>query len=160
MIISLVLALFVTASGTISTYLYDEAASFASRLCAGACTGLAALGLVGFVIASFLGLTPLAIVLTVLVLAIPFVTLRDATRRQAVEADLSTASHSIRRSLLHPTKAPFGYILFYAAISVVLWRSIQPRNDRRAGWDLHRCAEQLRRSAIPLERDHQLRLWK
>ncbi|MCM3906079.1 MAG: hypothetical protein ND866_30715 [Pyrinomonadaceae bacterium] len=121
MIISLVLALFVTASGTISTYLYDEAASIASRVCAGACIGLAALGLVGFVIASFLGLTPLAIMLTVLVLAIPFVTLRDTTRRQALEVDLTTASHGIRRSLLHPTKAPFGYILFYATISVILW---------------------------------------
>lgn len=122
MIISLVLALFVTASGTITTYLYDEAASFASRLCAGACIGLAALGLVGFLIASFLGLTPLAIALTVMVLAIPFVTLRDERRWRVVEEDLSTASQSIRRSLLHPTKAPFGYILFYAAISIVLWR--------------------------------------
>jgi len=122
MIISLVLALFVTASGTITTYLYDEAASFASRLCAGACTGLAALGLVGFVIASFLGLTPLSIALAVVVLAIPFVTLRDATRRRAVEEDLSTAWQSIRRLLLHPTKAPFGYILFYTAISIILWR--------------------------------------
>ncbi|MCA1574917.1 MAG: hypothetical protein LC770_10355 [Acidobacteria bacterium] len=71
MIISLVLALFVTASGTITTYFYDEAASFASRLCAGACIGLAALGLVGFVIASFLGLTPLAIALTVAVGSTP-----------------------------------------------------------------------------------------
>jgi len=122
MIISLVLALFVTASGTITTYLYDEDASFASRLCAGACIGLAALGLIGFVIASFLGLTPLTIALTVLILAVPFVTLRNATRWQVVQADLSTATQGIRRSLLHPTKAPFGYILFYAAISIILWR--------------------------------------
>ncbi|MDQ3667626.1 MAG: hypothetical protein M3410_13835 [Acidobacteriota bacterium] len=122
MIISLVLALFVTASGTIATYLYDEAASFASRLCAGACIGLAALGLVGFVIASFLGLTPIAIALTAVVLAIPFVTLRDAPRWRVVQEDWSAAWQSIRRSLLHPSKAPFGYILFYTVISVVLWR--------------------------------------
>ncbi len=122
MIISLVLALLVTASGTVTTYLYDEAASFASRLCAGACIGLAALGLVGFVIASLIGLTPLAIALTVVVLAIPFVSLRDATRWRVVEDDLTAASQSIRRSLLHPAKAPFGYVLFYTAISIVLWR--------------------------------------
>ncbi|MGI8898933.1 MAG: hypothetical protein ACR2IB_11145 [Pyrinomonadaceae bacterium] len=122
MIISLVLALFVTASGTITTYLYDEAASFASRLCGGACIGLTALGLVGFVIASFLGLTPLAIALTVVVLAIPFIILRDATRWRAIKEDFSAASQSIRRSLLHPTKAPFGYVLFYAAFSIILWR--------------------------------------
>ncbi|MBA3514991.1 MAG: hypothetical protein H0T77_11510 [Pyrinomonadaceae bacterium] len=122
MIISLVLAFFVTASGTITTYLYDEAASFAARLCAGACIGLAALGLVGFVIASFLGLTPLAIALTVVVLAFPFVTLQNAARWGAVEEDLFAVSQRIRRFLLSPTKAPCGYILFYAAISVVLWR--------------------------------------
>lgn len=122
MIISLVLALFVTASGTVTTYLYDEAPSLAARLCAGACIGLAALGLVGFMFASFLGLTPLSIALTVFVLAIPFGTLRDVPRRRAVEEDLSAASQSIRRSLLYPSKAPFGYVLFYAAISIILWQ--------------------------------------
>jgi len=122
MIISLVLALFVTASGTITTYLYDGAASFASRLCAGACIGVTALGLIGFVIASFLGLTPLAISLTTVVLAIPFVTLREVTRRRALEEDLAAARQSIRRLLLHPTKAPYGHILFYTAITIVLWR--------------------------------------
>lgn len=105
MIISLVLALFVTASGTIATYLYDDGASFAARLCAGACTGLAALGLIGFVIASFLGLTPFAIVLTVVVLAIPLATLRDETRWRALESDLATAWQSTRRSLRHPQKS-------------------------------------------------------
>lgn len=122
MIISLVLALFVTASGTIITYLYDEGVSFASRLCAGACIGLAALGLIGFVVASLLGLTPLTIALTVAVLAVPFATLRDATRRRVVKVDLSSVSQGIRRSLLHPTKTPFVYILLYAAISIILWR--------------------------------------
>ena len=121
MIISLVLALFVTASGTVATYLYDEGASLATRFCAGACSGLAAVGLVGFVIASFLGLTPLAIALTVLVMGIPFATLRDATRRRVVANDLSYASKRIRRLLLHPSEAPWGYILFYSAVSIVLW---------------------------------------
>ena len=67
MIISLALVLLVTASGTLASYLYDEDANFAARLCAGACIGIAALGLVGFVLASFLGLTPLAILLALLV---------------------------------------------------------------------------------------------
>jgi hypothetical protein len=122
MAISLVLALFVTASGTVTTYLYDEDASLAARLCAGACIGLAAFGLVGFEIASFLGLTSLAIALTVLVLAIPFITLRDTTRRRVIEDDLFYAYQSIRRSLTHPSAAQFGYILFCAAISIVLWK--------------------------------------
>jgi len=122
MIISLVLALFVTASGAIVTYLYDEAAPFASRLCAGACIGMAALGLVGFVVSSFLGLTPLTIVLTVAILALPLITLMEAKRRSVVMEDLSAASHGIWRALFHPGKAPLGYILFYFMILVVLWQ--------------------------------------
>src|SRR5688500_5427034 len=116
MIISLVLALLVTASGTISTYLYDESASFAARLCAGACTGLAALGLVGFVFASLLGLNFPAIALTVLVLTTPFLVLKDPARRRVVRRDLSITSQSIRRALLHPRSAPLGYVFFYAAV--------------------------------------------
>lgn len=122
MIISLVLALLATTSGTITTYLYDEGASFASRLCAGACVGLAALGLVGFVLASFLGLTPLAIALTALALTSPFLALRDPVRWKAIAHDLSTSMQSVRCALLHPSKAPIGYILFYAAVSLILWR--------------------------------------
>jgi cytochrome b len=122
MIISLVLALLATASGTITTYLYDESASFASRLCAGACVGLAALGLIGFLFASFLGLTPLAIALTTLAVASSFLVLRDPVRWNAIAHDLSTSSQSIRRALFHPSRAPIGYILFYAAVSVILWR--------------------------------------
>ncbi|MCM3869421.1 MAG: hypothetical protein ND895_01820 [Pyrinomonadaceae bacterium] len=122
MIISLVLVLFVTASGTVATYLYDEAASLAARLCAGACIGLAALGLVGFVIASLMGLTPLAIALTLIVLAIPLLTLRDTTRWRVVKEDLSYSSKSFRRLLLYPSEAPIGYVLFYAAISIILWK--------------------------------------
>lgn len=123
MTISLVLALLVTASGTITTYLYDESASFAARVCAGACTGLAALGLVGFIFASFLGLTPLSIGLTIAILAAPFLALRDQGRRRVVRQDLSTTAQSIRRSLLHPGGPAVGYFLFYAVISVILWRA-------------------------------------
>ncbi|MGH9967033.1 MAG: hypothetical protein ACREBG_04260 [Pyrinomonadaceae bacterium] len=121
MIISLVLALFVTASGTITTYFYDESASLASRICSGACVGLTALGLVCFIFASFLGLNFLAIALSVLVLTIPFAALRDPTRRRVLERDLTLTSQSIRRALLHPVSIAFGYFLFYAGISVILW---------------------------------------
>ncbi len=55
MIASLALAILVIVSGTVATYLYDEKASLGARLCAGACLGLAALGLLGFLIASFIG---------------------------------------------------------------------------------------------------------
>lgn len=122
MIISLVLALLVTASGTIATYLYDEIGSFAARLCAGACIGLAALGLLGFVFASFLGLTAISITLTVMVLALPILSLKQSELRKRLQHDLAATSKNIRRALLHPNRASLGYLIFYAAVAVVFWR--------------------------------------
>lgn len=122
MIISLVLALLVTVSGTIATYLYDDVASFAARLCAGACIGLAALGLLGFVFASFLGLTAISITLTVMVLALPILLLKQREPRKRLQHDLAATSKNIRRALLHPNRVSLGYLLFYAAVAVVFWR--------------------------------------
>ena len=122
MITSLVLAMLVTASGTITTYLYDESAAFSSRLCAGACVGLATLGLIGFVFALFLGLTPLAISLTVIVLSLPILLLKDPGRRRELQEDLAITSQSIRRTLLRPSRGAIGYVLFYVAAAVILWR--------------------------------------
>ncbi len=123
MIVSLVLVLLVTASGTIATYLYDSRASFAARLCGGACTGLASLGLIGFIFASFLGLTPVAIGLTVLlILTVPFFVLKNSARSKAVQQDFTYTLQSIRRGLLHPGRLRPGYIIFYVAVAVILWR--------------------------------------
>ena len=61
---SLLLALLVTLSGTITTYLYDENASLGARLCTGVCLGLASLGLVCFVVASLIGLTGTAVIIS------------------------------------------------------------------------------------------------
>src|SRR4030095_7127032 len=102
MIISLVLTLLVTASGTIATYLYDEGASFATRVCTGACIGIAALGLVGFVVASFLGLTAAAIPIPAAVLTLPFLILKDKARRKAVRGDWKATSQALKRNLVKP----------------------------------------------------------
>jgi hypothetical protein len=60
---ALLLALAAIAGATVLTYLYDRDALFWSRLCAGVCVGFAALGLVGFVLASWLGMTPVSLAL-------------------------------------------------------------------------------------------------
>ena len=122
MIISLVLVLLVTASGTIATYLYDDRAHFASRVCAGACVGLTAFGLIGFIVASFIGLTPLAIALTAAVAALPFAMLRDVEFRKALRQELGANSQNFRRALLHPSGRETGYFLFYLVVAVVLWQ--------------------------------------
>jgi hypothetical protein len=123
MIISLVLTILVTVSGTLATYLYDEGASFFFRLCAGACLGLTAFGLIGFVFASFLGLTPGAIALTLgALLVVPVLTLKDSVHRDSVQGDLATTSQTIRRALLHPSRVGLGYFIFYAVVGAIFWR--------------------------------------
>jgi hypothetical protein len=124
-IISLALVLFSTASGTLASYLYDEGANFAARLCAGACIGLAALGLVGFAFASFLGLTPVAILLTLAVLTLPVISLKNPHRRAVVQDDLTATYRAIRLALLHPSRIPLGYTVFYVMVAAILWRSFQ-----------------------------------
>jgi hypothetical protein len=123
-IISLVLVLLVTAGGTLATYLYDEGSAFAARLCAGACIGIAALGLVGFAFALFLGLTPFAILLTLLVIILlPLVVLNNRERAAFIQQDLLANYRAIRRGLKHPRRLPLGYIVFYAIVALILWRA-------------------------------------
>ena len=126
MIISLALVLLVSASGTLASYLYDEDVNFAARLCAGACIGIAALGLVGFVFASFLGLTPLAILLTLAVLmALPLFALTNPDRRAFVQQDLKQTSQSIRKGLTNPSAVQLAYAAFYLVVAAILWRAFQ-----------------------------------
>ena len=126
MIISLALVLLVTASGTLASYLYDEDVNFAARLCGGACIGIAALGLVGFVLASFLGLTPLAILLALLIIVLPpLLSLRNPVRRTLVQQNLKATSRSIRQAFGNPTGLQLGYTLFYIVVVAILWRAFQ-----------------------------------
>ena len=126
MIISFALVLLVTAGGTLASYLYDEDVNFAARLCAGACIGIAALGLAGFVLASFLGLTPLTILLALLItVALPILSLRNPDRRALVEQDLRSTSRSIRQAVGNPTGIQLGYTLFYLVVAAILWRAFQ-----------------------------------
>jgi len=125
-IISFALVLLVTAGGTLASYLYDEDVNFAARLCAGACIGIAALGLAGFVLASFLGLTPLTILLALLItVALPILSLRNPDRRALVEQDLRSTSRSIRQAVGNPTGIQLGYTLFYLVVAAILWRAFQ-----------------------------------
>jgi hypothetical protein len=121
MIASLLLALLVTSSGTIATYLYDENASFGARLCAGAALGLAALGMVSFVIASFIGLSGMAILFSTVICCSPLALLTDATTSRRLKQDLAGTS-SFTRRLVQLHTAAIGYFLFYAVTAIVLWK--------------------------------------
>jgi hypothetical protein len=122
MIASLLLALLVTLSGTVATYLYDDNASFGARLCAGAPLGLALLGLVSFVVASFIGLTGIAILFSAAICSSPLAILTDAAYATRLRQDLESVSQSTRRLVVHPNAKSIGYFLFYAIATLVLWK--------------------------------------
>jgi hypothetical protein len=119
MIASLLLALLVTFSGTLATYLYDENASFGARLCAGAALGLSALGLVSFVVASFVGLSGMAVFFSTAICCSPLALLTDAATLERLKRDLDGVSN-FTRQLVRPDLTAIGYFVFYAVTAIVL----------------------------------------
>jgi len=122
MIASLLLALLVTFSGTVATYLYDENASLGARLCAGAAIGFAALGLIGFVVASLVGLSGMAVLFSAVICCSPLALLTDGKITRQLRRDIDAASISARGLFKKPDAASIGYFLFYALVAVVLWK--------------------------------------
>jgi hypothetical protein len=118
MIASLLLAILVTFSGTVATYLYDENASLGARLCTGVCLGLTAFGLIGFLVASFIGLSGTAILISTAICCSPIAILTEARHRQQLKQDLNLAT----RKLSNPDAETIGYFVFYLLIVVVLWK--------------------------------------
>jgi hypothetical protein len=121
MIASFLLALLVTLSGTVATYLYDENASLGARLCAGAALGLAALGLVSFVVASFIGLSGIAILFSIVICCSPLALLTDSRTLNRFTKDLAGISTATRQILRFEPRA-VGYFLFYAVVAVIFWK--------------------------------------
>src|SRR5882762_8977692 len=121
MIISLALSFIAIASGTLLTYTYDEDAPLASRLCSGACIGFGALGLIGFIIASFFGLTTVTLALTGAVLATSFILLINESCRARVDHDCNRAWQAINRASSRPDRWAIIYFLFYATVAIVMW---------------------------------------
>ena len=122
MIASILLALLVTFSGTVATYLYDENASLGARLCAGAALGLAALGLIGFVVASLIGLSGAAVLFSAAICCSPLALLADGAIVGHLKRDLDAVSLGARRLFTKPDPTAIGYFLFYTFVAVVLWK--------------------------------------
>ncbi|HEY1402848.1 MAG TPA: hypothetical protein VGB05_01840, partial [Pyrinomonadaceae bacterium] len=97
-----ILALVAITSGSLVTYLYDRDAHFLARLSAGACTGLAALGLVGFIFASFLGLTPASLIISAAVVAAPLALLSKSEWRERVRFDAGAAWRDVAGAITRP----------------------------------------------------------
>jgi hypothetical protein len=121
MLLALALALIATAGGAALTYLWDEDAPLAARLCAGACVGFAALGLAGFVVASLISFTALALLLTAVLVASPLALLRSPRLRAGVRGDFREAARAAHNFVLRPTRRASIYFVFYAAVAALLW---------------------------------------
>jgi hypothetical protein len=111
------LALAAIAGATVLTYAYDREAPVWPRLCAGVCLGFALLGLVGFVLASLMGMSAAAVTLAGLVCASPLLLLARQDWRARVAADVAEGGRSLGRALTG--RGGTGTLLFYAAAAVV-----------------------------------------
>lgn len=113
------LAVAALCGGTLTTYFYDRDAPFAARLCAGTATGFAALGLVGFILASFFGLTPLTLVVSALITASPLALLLQREWREQAARDASEMWRRVRGEKGRDRKR--GMLVFYAGVALLFW---------------------------------------
>ena len=120
MLLALMITLGVTLCGTYATYFYDDDAPLSARWAMGACTGLTAWGLIGFVLASVMGLTPLTVTLaTLLIIAPPLFYWRiSSLHRRAAQADCQAAWHALR----NPTRRTAIYGIYCTLLGLLLWR--------------------------------------
>lgn len=109
------------AGGTLLTYLYENDAPLIERLSAGTCLGFAALGMIGFVAASFLGLEALALSLAAAALTAPLLLLARRDIRERLRFDATAAARSVRQACLHPRPAAFAFTFFYGIIALLIW---------------------------------------
>lgn len=114
MILACTLLTVAIAGGTLLTYSYLEQSAVSLRLCIGACTGLALLGTFGFLLSSFLGLTPSSIAISAGLLALPLLFLFRARYREKIRQEIGFGiQQSKNRKALYVA-------LVYAGLALVL----------------------------------------
>jgi hypothetical protein len=116
-----ILALAAVCGGTVASYLYDEDAHPAARLASGVPVGLAALGLVGFVLASFLGLNQLSLTLSALVVAAPLALLARADLRARVRHDARLLARDLRGALARPSLRATAPLVLVVCSVFLFW---------------------------------------
>lgn len=117
--LALILVLVAVLGGTVASYAYDDDAGLPTRLAYGAATGLAALGLLGFVATQILGLSAGTASAGVL-LATPLLGLRRTAVRDRVRDDVT----ALRRALAGvrcPSLATVGPLVYGLAAIALLW---------------------------------------
>jgi len=121
MLLTLSVASAAILGGTLATYAYDDNASLAWRLCAGACTGLVAIGMVGFSLASWFGLTLLTSILAAGLAASPLALLSSRPRRAQLKADVEATVAASGAYVLRPTRRAALSSTLCLLVGLVVW---------------------------------------
>jgi hypothetical protein len=121
MFLALILLVAVTFCGTVLTYLYDDDAPFSARLCAGAIIGQCLFGVIGFWIASLIGLSITTIVITTIIVASSLALLTQSKYKTSFQNDLRQTKTHLNRFLSRPTSSDIFYFGFYFFVTLMLW---------------------------------------
>jgi len=114
------LLIIATLGGVALTFVYARQEHFAARLCMGACTGLALMATIGFVLASFLGLNGTTIVLSAGCLLSPYLLLLNRWYRERILNETRVAARSVLGAVNHPRWITTGCFAFYLFMAVLL----------------------------------------
>lgn len=108
-------------SGALLTYAYDEESSLPMRICIGACTGLSALGLTCFVLASFFGLGSSSIALATVIVLAASLWFFWRTGRERLRADWRSLRRSLRHALFRPTPRTISLAALTFGAALAFW---------------------------------------
>lgn len=120
MIPALLLILAVVAAGTLVSYLYVDDLPIVPRLAVGAASGLAGLGIVGFVLANVVGIGPALIVSALIVVAVCAIGLHPGLRAR-VRTDVREGGARVAAAIGRPSLGATGELAWAVAMAVLLW---------------------------------------
>src|SRR5215469_8308083 len=113
MLLAILLLISAITGGTLLTFLFDRRTPRAARLCIGACIGLALMATIGFLLALVFGLGATTIILTSLLLLLPWLLLLNANYRLVILNALRPSAPPTAGSA-----AGIGYLAFYLAVAI------------------------------------------
>ncbi len=129
MIVSLIIILIISLSGLSLTYLFAKDATFLWRLAAGNIVGSSLFGLVCFVIANFFGLSIFAVLIGLLISALPLLLLRDKAAKRRLKDDWQRGKDK-NQGVSYRKVWRIGYYLFFLILFIAFFdRAMIVGND-------------------------------
>jgi hypothetical protein len=117
MMVSVILLLLITLSGTVLTYFYETEDSLLFRLGAGNIIGSAFFGTIAFLLACLFGLSVVTILLSLFILLLPLILLRRKTTRERFLTDFGKAKGRLEGANLSKVLS----FVYYAGMLLLLY---------------------------------------